>query len=127
MGWLFGGKSQSIPIDELSDRQIREALRKGKVPNLTPKEVRKMNKTEQRAAMGEKSFSAVTSAAKDIVNRDAAKVRKAVDERENQRMRSQKPSDFRTRSRASIPIKDTMHPAAYKHLLEREARKQGLL
>ncbi|MET0466967.1 MAG: hypothetical protein ABW007_27660 [Chitinophagaceae bacterium] len=127
MGWLFGGKSESIPVDELSDKQIKEALKKGKVPNISPKDLKKMNKDAQRAALGEKGFAAVTAAAKDIVNRDAAKVRKAVDERENARMKSQRPSDFRIKGRGAIPLKDTMHPAAYKHLLEKEAKRQGLI
>jgi hypothetical protein len=113
---LFGGKKQSYEVGELlamSDSEINKRLKGHKdVPYRTAKELRKAAKNDRRAFEGEKGVGALLAGLKG-----------------GGRKGYEVPKHPGTggRNYDLIPLKDKMHPAAYKQLLEREAKKQGLL
>ena len=109
MGWFSNKKSTVVPIDELSDKQIKEALKKGKVPTISPKEFKKMRQDEQRAMLGEKGLGAIRAAAAD--------------------MSRQRQIHFEQQMRKDHAVErmKAADPRAYEKLLDREARRQGLL
>lgn len=101
MGW-FSRKTETPSVDELlemNDRDLRKVIESGKVPHKTPKELRKAAQVAKRATEGERGLGALAAGAKG----GGAK------------------------NHRNIPLKDRVHPAEYRRILEREARKQGLL
>jgi hypothetical protein len=139
----FGKKSESFTVDEildLDDKDINKILKKGgQIPVRSAKELRKMKKDDLRRLEGEKGFGAVKDAAKEILKKNRAQnhsVQAMLEEKAKKKYGikkvspvdiSTKPGHFAIRNPKTIPIKDTMHPAAYKALLEREAKRQGLI
>lgn len=112
MGWLGKKKPESFEVGELTDAQVRDVLRKKKAPMISPKEMRKMDKEALRKTVGEKGFAALQAAAKEQGQRRF--------ERLERDMRSGKDVHALTRMK-------TEDPKRYEQLLEREARKQGLI
>lgn len=102
---LFGKKkSESPTVDEIlkmNNEKLRQIIREGRVPQKSPKELRKAAEAAKRAAEGERGLGAI---------RDA-----------------RKHAGTGNRNYYNIPLKDRVHPAEYKRILEREAKKQGLL
>lgn len=104
MGLFSKRKSESPTVDEIlsmNDKKLREVIKTGAVPQKTPKELRDAAKKAKRAAEGERGFGAI---------RDA-----------------KRHAGTGNRNYHNIPLKDRVHPAEYKRILEREAKKQGLL
>lgn len=85
----------------MSDAAINKALKGAKLPYKTAKDFRKAAKDDRRRMQGEKGVQALLAGMQG--------------------------GGTGNRRYDSLPLKDRMHPAAYKQLLEREARKQGLL
>ncbi len=105
MGWLFG-KSESVPVDEvlrgMTDKQIEKMIKTKKgVPNLTAKQLREAAKADRRRLQGERGIAALIDGFSGGGTRD-------------QRYQS-------------LPLKDRVHPAEYRRILQREAKRQGLL
>lgn len=101
MGW-FSRKSETPSVDELlemNDRDLKKVIASGKVPQKSPKELRKAAQVAKRASEGEKGLGAMKAGLKG----GGAK------------------------NHQNIPLKDRVHPAEYRRILEREARKQGLI
>lgn len=108
---LFGGrrKWESLPADQMADeingmkpadaKKALEAIRKGKVPGITPKQQREFEKEWKRCHEGEKGLGAL---------RDALR-------------------GGGSKNYQNIPLSDRVHPSEYRRILEREAKKQGLL
>jgi hypothetical protein len=119
MGWLdrIGGRKQSVTIEQFlaeTDDQIDFVLKraKGAVPYKNAKELRKAAKKDRRAVMGEKGLGALLAGLGDL---------------KTARGKSTGRRGQGTTNYHNIPLKDRMHPAAYKALLDKEARRQGLL
>lgn len=102
---LFSRKSESLAVDELlsmSDRDIDKIL-KGKkgTPYRSAKDLRKAAKADRRAFEGERGVAALTAGLRG--------------------------GGSGNRRYQDIPLRDRVHPAEYKRILEREAKRQGLL
>lgn len=125
MGW-FNKKSESFTVDELlelPDKDIDKIIKKGgHIPVRSAKDLRKMKKDDRRRLEGEKSFGAVLAAGKEI-----AKKNRATNNGTRDMIERKAKADHGIKNPKLLPIKDTMHPAAYKQLLEREAKRQGLI
>ena len=111
MGW-FNKKSESTPIDELSEKEIMAVLKKGKIPIRSAKDLKKMKQDDLRRTVGEKGLGALKAAAKESSDRRFQQLERS--------MRSGKDPHAVTRMK-------TEDPKRYQQLLEQEARKQGLL
>lgn len=102
---LFGKrKSESPTVDEIlqmKDKELQAIIREGKVPQKSPKELRKAAQMAKRAAEGERGLGAI---------RDA-----------------KRHGGTGNRNYKNVPLKDRVHPVEYRRILEREAKKQGLL
>jgi hypothetical protein len=102
---LFGKRKSETPsVDELlamNDRDLKKIIESGVVPQKKPKELREAAKKAKRAAEGEKGLGALGAGLKG--------------------------GGTGNRNYQNVPLKDRVHPAQYKAILEREARKQGLL
>lgn len=101
---LFSRKSETPSVDELlemSDKKLKEVIESGKVPQKTPKELRKAAQAAKRATEGERGLGALAAGAKG--------------------------GGTGNRNHQNIPLKDRVHPSEYQRILAREARKQGLL
>lgn len=112
MGW-FSTKSASPTVEELvtmSDADLSKIIGRGKVPQKSAKELRKAAKDVVRKTQGEKGLKALTAGAKGGGSKNYQ----------------------------NIPLEGRVHPAEaarlrakeanrYARVLEREARKQGLL
>jgi hypothetical protein len=101
---LFSRKSETPSVDEIlgmSDKKPREIIESGKVPQKTPRELRKAAQVAKRAAEGERGLGALAAGMKG--------------------------GGTGNRNYQNIPLKDRVHPSEYKRILEREAKKQGLL
>lgn len=105
MGFFSGKKKwESLPADEVAemchkDPKLYQDLKKGKIPGLTVKQQKDIEKVYKRAYEGEKGLAALAAAMK----RGGSK------------------------NYQNIPLKDRVHPSEYRRILEREAKKQGLL
>jgi hypothetical protein len=117
MGFLDGkpkrGKHESLPLSELlkkSDREINKLIKSGEVPTeftsakVIRKAARKDKRQTERALGGDRN--ALDSALGVIAG-----------------LRGGGAQNYK----ANVPLRDQMHPAAYKALLQREAKRQGLL
>lgn len=104
MRW-FSKKSESMSVDEfleMSDKEISKILKTQKgVPYRTAKELRKAVKDDRRRVEGERGFAAMLDAVRG--------------------------GGTGNRNYQNIPLKDRVHPAEYKRILQREAKRQGLL
>jgi hypothetical protein len=103
MGW-FSRKTETPSVDELlgmKDKDLQKVIESGKVPQKTPKELRKAAQAAKRASEGEKGTSALAAGLKG--------------------------GGTGNRNYRNIPLKERVHPAEYRRILEREAKKQGLL
>lgn len=118
MGW-FSKKSESFSVDELlemSDRDIAKALRLGKAPVKTAKELRQIAKTDRRRLEGEKGFQALRSATVEQSRRDRARRQQhVIDSVQN------------GKDPHAIARMKAQDPKGYQRLLEQEAKRQGLL
>jgi hypothetical protein len=112
LGDFFKGKSETPPIDELTDDQIKKALKGKKAPILSAKDLKKMKQDDIRRTVGESGFKALTGMAKDKRAADLRRVERGVSN-------AQTPADL-----ARIKASD---PRAYQRLLDQEARRQGLI
>ena len=102
--WL-NRKSESPDIDELlsmKDRDLRKVIDSGRVPQKTPKELRKAAQEVKRKTEGERGTGAL-------------------------RVGLSGSQGSGGRNYQNLPLSQRMHPAAYRALLAKEARKQGLL
>lgn len=108
MGW-FSGKSSSHEVDaalaaleSAKNRRERDKvmgqIKSGKF-GLSAKEVKQMQQVEKRATEGERGFGALAAGMKGGGSKNYQ----------------------------NIPLKDRVHPSEYKRILDREARRQGLL
>lgn len=89
-------------MDELlrmNDKDLKAVIASGKVPQKTAKELRKAAQEVKRKTEGERGIGALSAALKGGGSKNYQ----------------------------NIPLKDRVHPAEYRRILEREARKQGLL
>lgn len=110
---LFNNKKkwQSLPVEDvadallsLPDKEAKKAIddmKRGKIPGLTPKQQKKIEQDYKRASEGERGLAAI---------RDGLRG-----------------GGTGNRNYKNIPLKDRVHPSEYKRILEREAKKQGLL
>lgn len=109
---LFGKKKwESLPVDQVADallslpekdaKKAMEDIKRGKVPGLTPKQQKQIEKDYERATRGETGVSALLAGMKG--------------------------GGTGNKNYKNIPLKERVHPAEYKRILEREARKQGLM
>lgn len=108
---IFGGrrKWESLPANEVAAeimsmkpgdaKKALEDIRKGKVPGLTGKQQKEFEKEWERCHEGERGLGAL---------RDAMR-------------------GGGSRNYQNIPLRDRVHPSEYRRILEKEARKQGLL
>lgn len=112
MGWFDKRKPQSFEVGELSDSQIRDVLKKKKAPMISPKEMRKMDKEAIKKTVGEKGFGALQAAAQENRQRRF--------ERLERDMRSGSDPHALTRMKSEDPRR-------YEQLLDREAKRQGLI
>lgn len=107
---MFGKRKwESLPADQVADalmglpqkeaKKAMEDIKKGKVPGLSPKQQKQIEKDYQRQTQGERGLAAL---------RDGLK-------------------GGGSKNYNNLPLKDRVHPAEYKRILEREAKKQGLL
>jgi hypothetical protein len=104
MGIFGKKKSESPTVDELlkmKDEQLRKIIREGKVPQKTPKELRKAAQEAKRRTEGEVGLKALGAAMKG--------------------------GGTKNKNFQNVPLKERVHPAEYKRILEREAKRQGLL
>lgn len=110
MAWFSSKRKwESLPADEVAaeikamkPNDAKEALKRlkdGKVPGLTPKQQKAIQKEYERCYEGEKGLAAL---------RDALK-------------------GGGSKNYQNIPLRDRVHPSEYRRILEREAKKQGLL
>ncbi len=103
---LFGGKkSQSWEVAhllEMSDQQLNKLLKGQKeIPYRSAKDLRKAAKADRRRVEGEKGMGALLDGLKG--------------------------GGSGNRRYQDIPLKDRVHPSEYRRILDREARRQGLL
>jgi hypothetical protein len=108
------GKHESIPLSELlkkSDKEINKLIKSGEVPTeftsakVIRKAARKDKRQTERALGGDRN--ALDSAVGFI-----AGVRGG---------------GSGNRNYENIPLRERVHPAEYKRILEREAKRQGLI
>lgn len=115
MGFLDKFKKTSTPsVDELSDKQIREALKKGKAPQYSPKEIRQMKETERRALLGERGLGALKAAMKDL-------------DRDRQNRFNKLERDLLKGKPHTVERMKAEDPKRYQKLVADEAKRQGLL
>ena len=101
---FFSRKSETPSVEELlsmKDSDLRKVIAQGKVPQKTPKDLRKAAQQAKRSADGERGIGALRAGLKG--------------------------GGTGNRNYQNIPLKDRVHPAEYQRILQREARKQGLL
>ena len=101
---FFSRKSETPSVDEIlamSDKKLKEIIKSGVVPQKDHKQLRKAAQNAKRAAEGERGTAALRAGLKG--------------------------GGTGNRNHQNIPLKDRVHPAEYKRILEREAKKQGLL
>lgn len=99
---LFSRKSETPSVDELlsmKDAELKKLIAAGKVPQKSPKELRKAAQEVKRKTEGERGLGALAAGMKGGGSKNYQ----------------------------NIPLKDRVHPAEYRRILEREARRQGLL
>lgn len=104
MGLFSKKKSESPTVDEIlqmKDKDLRAIIREGRVPQKSPKELRKAAQVAKRAAEGERGLGAISAATKG--------------------------GGTGNRNYKNVPLKDRVHPTEYKRILDREAKRQGLL
>lgn len=95
---------ESMPADEVAemcwkDPKLYQELKKGKIPGISGSERAKIEKIYKRGYEGEKGLAALRAALQGGGRRNYE----------------------------NIPLKERVHPSEYKRILEREAKKQGLL
>lgn len=104
MGWLSSKKSD-VPfigdLEQMGDAEIRKLIKDGKVNGKNPRKVRDAARAIRLKTEGERGTGAIRAAAKG--------------------------GGTGNRNYNNVPLKDRVHPAEYKRILEREAKKQGLL
>jgi hypothetical protein len=103
---FFGrGRSESVSLDEFrtmakaSDKDLRKIIESGKVPQKSAKDLRKAAQEVVRKTEGERGFGALRAGLQG----------------------------GGSRNHQNIPLRDRVHPTEYRRILEREAKKQGLL
>ncbi|HEU4751999.1 MAG TPA: hypothetical protein VFU47_02745 [Armatimonadota bacterium] len=102
--WL-SRKSEAPPIDELldmSDRELRKVIASGRVPQKSPKELRKAAQEVRRKTEGERGLGALRAGLSGNQGSGG-------------------------KNYQNIPLRDRVHPAEYRRILHREAKRQGLL
>lgn len=87
----------------MKDSDLRKVIASGEVPQKSPAELRKAAAELKRRTRGEIGLGALVDAARDVT-RGAG--------RDNY---------------LNIPLKQRVHPAEYERILEREAKRQGLI
>jgi hypothetical protein len=109
VGLFSRGKHESLSWSELKDmddKSINKLIKDGRIPTefTSAKVLRKAAKADkkltERALKGERSIAPLVAG---ILG------------------------DQGSRNHQNIPLKDRVHPAEYRRILEREARRQGLL
>lgn len=105
---LFSKKPnwESLPAEDVAemcrkDPKLYQDLKKGRIPGISGKERQKIEKIYKRAYEGEKGLSALAAALKG--------------------------GGTGNKNYQNIPLKERVHPAEYRRILEREAKRQGLL
>lgn len=101
MSW-FNRKSETPSVDELlemNDRDLRKVIASGKVPQKSPKELRQAARKAKRATEGETGLGALVDGLKG----------------------------GGVKGYQNRPLKDRVHPAEYQRILNREAKRQGLI
>lgn len=115
MGLFDKFKKTATPsIEDLSDKQIREVLKKGKAPQYSPKEIRKMKETERRALLGERGLGALRSAMQDL-------------DRDRQNRFNQLERDLLKGKPHTVERMKAEDPKRYQKLVADEAKRQGLV
>lgn len=106
------GKHESLSLSDLlskSDREINKLIKTGEVPT-TFTSAKDLRKTARRdKAVTERALNGDRNALDSIRGFTAG-------------MRGGGSSNY-----SNIPLKDRVHPAEYRRILEREAKRQGLL
>ena len=103
---LFSRKSEALSIDELlgmDDKELKKVIASGEVPQKTAKDLRKAAQEIKRKTSGERGIGALVDAARDAARGTG---------RDNY---------------SNIPLRERVHPAEYERILEREAKRQGLI
>lgn len=102
---LFGKKKSDVPfigdLEQMGDAEIRKLIQGGKVNGKNPKQVRKAAQAIRLKTEGERGTGAIRAAAKG--------------------------GGTGNRNYQNVPLRDRVHLAEYRRILEREAKKQGLL
>lgn len=137
MGW-FSSKKSTFEASVIRDGRGR--IVQIETQKLNAAEIKKLEKLERRKVEGEKGYKALAAGVRDVmkgkgdsrageygryVMEEAKQVDHAIKKVEASKMK--KPSDYAIKNPAALPLKDRVHPAEYRRILEREARKQGLL
>ena len=101
----MGGKKTESPyigdLEDLGDKAIRDLIKSGRIKGKNPKEVRKAAKEIRQKTEGERGLGAIRAAGRG--------------------------GGTGNRNYQNVPLKDRVHPAEYQRILEREAKRQGLL
>ena len=103
MGW-FSKKTESPYIgdlEDMGDEQIKRLMALGRVKGKSPREIRKTAKAIRLKTEGERGIGAIRAAAKR--------------------------GGTGNRKYETLPLRERVHPAEYQRILEREAKKQGLI
>lgn len=101
---FWSKKTVSFSVGEvlnMGNSQIEKLIKQGKIEGKTPEEVRQTAKQIRQRTEGERGLGAVFAAAKG--------------------------GGTKNRNYQSIPLKDRVHPAEYRRILEREAKRRGKL
>ena len=112
-----------------ADKMISE-IKKGKVPGITPKEQKEMDKFYKRVTEGEKGYKAAKAALAEIRKSGGTKNFRNIPERERLH-----PAAYRARIASGKSRPDAAEaarlkkedPATYQALLQAEAKRRGLI
>lgn len=115
-----------------ADKLLKE-IKDGKVPSISPKEQKKMEKIFKRASQGERGLGAALTSLKEIASESGSKNFKHVPVQ--QRYHPSRVRDLQKQGKLGIPgystadalkMKET-DPKMYEAILQREAKRQGLI
>jgi hypothetical protein len=148
---LFGGrpKWQSLPADQIADqlkdlhergkvndaKKMIEDIRRGKVPGITPKEQKEMQKFYKRVTEGEKGVKAAAASLRELRKMSGTGNRNYKNIPIEQRVHPSRLRDIeksgrlgkRAYSVSEIAAIKQNNPEMYQRMLHEEAKKQGLI
>lgn len=114
-------------------QKMLKAIKEGQVPSVSAKEIKKMEKIFKRASEGERGLGAALTSLKDVSSESGKKNFKNIPV--SQRVHPSRLRDLHKSGRLGTPGVSTAdalklkqsNPSEYQKILEREARRQGLI